>query len=145
MWAVSGCIAPELTSAKRSSRSPAALATFSSCLRCSSPPLMQGQCMRRLAPCILALIGTVAAAPAARRIRSVSVDVTSMNPSAGDGVILRVDFASAGRATITVVDRDGYRVRSLAAGQSVIGGATTFLWDGRDANGSVVADEAYSF
>ena len=44
----------------------------------------------------------------------------------------------------SIVDRDGYAVRTLAARAPVAAGRTAWQWDGRDDGNAVVPDEAYS-
>lgn len=107
---------------------------LTSCLWIS--PLIAGN-----APAILvALLGADAAG---RPIRSVKVDRQSLNVAARENATVTIDFAQAGRASVVVVDRDGYPVRTLANAQSA-SGSVTLHWDGRDDSGRLVADEAYS-
>jgi flagellar hook assembly protein FlgD len=77
-------------------------------------------------------------------IMNVAVEPKSVNVTAGDSVTLTVKFASAGVASIAVIDRDGFPVRTLADAQPV-GTAFSVGWNGRDDGGFVVPDEAYSF
>lgn len=79
-----------------------------------------------------------------RAIGSVSLKRETFNPKAGEAVDLAVTFRKAGRASIQVVDRDGFLVRTIAAAKPVHGDCS-FRWDGRDEKGRVVADEAYAF
>jgi hypothetical protein len=44
-----------------------------------------------------------------------------------------------------VIDRDGFRIRNLRQNQSVKKGPGSVEWDGKDDQGRVVPDEAYSF
>jgi hypothetical protein len=77
-------------------------------------------------------------------IGTVSLKRETFNPKAGETVDLAVTFRKPGRASVIIVDRDGFVVRTIAAGRSVRG-SCSFAWDGRDDAGRVVADEAYSF
>jgi len=77
-------------------------------------------------------------------IGSISLKRETFNPKAGDAVDLAVIFRKAGRASVEVVDRDGFVVRTIAVHKPVQGGSS-FHWDGRDEIGRVVADEAYAF
>lgn len=58
---------------------------------------------------------------------------------------LTVHFRTAGQATVVVLDRDGYPVRTLALQRKVEAGSARFEWDGQAPTGHVVPDEAYSF
>ncbi|MEK6373629.1 MAG: FlgD immunoglobulin-like domain containing protein [Acidobacteriota bacterium] len=78
-------------------------------------------------------------------IRSAKVDRSSLNVAAHEVVTFTVDFAQPGVASVGVVDRDGYVVRTLAKAQPVSAGPVSFGWDARDDSGEFVADEAYSF
>jgi len=79
-----------------------------------------------------------------RAIGSVSLKRETFDPKAGEAVELAVMFRKAGRASVQVVDRDGFVVRTIATTRPVQGNCS-FAWDGRDTSGRVVADEAYSF
>jgi hypothetical protein len=76
-------------------------------------------------------------------IRAVSVDRSTLNVAARETAIIAVTFADPGEASILIVDRDGYPVRTLARQQPVQRSAS-FGWDGRNDRGEVVPDEAYS-
>jgi hypothetical protein len=77
-------------------------------------------------------------------IGPVSLQRETFNPTTGETAGLSVTFQKVGRASVRVVDRDGFVVRTVAAARPVEGGCS-FHWDGRDDAGRVVADEAYSF
>jgi hypothetical protein len=79
-----------------------------------------------------------------QQIGNVSLQREAFNPKAGESVDLAVTFQKAGRASVQVVDRDGFVVRTIAAAKPVQG-SCSFAWDGRDEMGRVVADEAYAF
>lgn len=85
----------------------------------------------------------LAAPVAAGLIRSVRVDRQSLNVAAGETVTITVHCSGSGHISILVVDRDGFPVRTLANDQSA-NGSFAVGWDGRDDNGRLVADEAYS-
>jgi hypothetical protein len=77
-------------------------------------------------------------------IDGVSIKRETFNPTAGEKVDLAVTFRKTGRASVQIVDRDGFVVRMIAVARPVQG-SCSFAWDGRDATGRVVADEAYAF
>lgn len=77
-------------------------------------------------------------------IRGVLLKQETFNPKAGETVNLTVTFQKVGFASVQVVDRDGFVVRTIDARRPVQG-SCSFAWDGRDGTGRVVADEAYSF
>jgi hypothetical protein len=79
-----------------------------------------------------------------RAVGSVSLKPQTFNPKAGEAVDLAITFRKAGRASVQVVDRDGFAVRTIAVAKPVQGDCS-FRWDDRDATGRVVADETYAF
>jgi hypothetical protein len=79
-----------------------------------------------------------------REIATVSLKRETFNPKAGETVDLAVTFRKPGRASVSVVDRDGFVVRTIAVARPVQG-SCSFAWDGRDDAGRIVSDEAYSF
>lgn len=79
-----------------------------------------------------------------RAIGNVSLKRETFNPKAGEVVDLALTFREAGHASVQVVDRDGFVVRTIASAKPVQGDCS-FRWDGRDETGRVVADEAYAF
>ncbi|HEV7484631.1 MAG TPA: FlgD immunoglobulin-like domain containing protein [Thermoanaerobaculia bacterium] len=89
------------------------------------------------------LVAPAIAGAVGRPIRSVNVDRQSVNVAAAESATVRIDFGAAGRATVVIVDRDGYPVRTLLNSQPA-SGSITLHWDGRDDSGRLVADEAYS-
>lgn len=91
---------------------------------------------------LLAAVSLSAATP--RAIERVTIDRPSINPTSGEHATLTATFARPGTAIVTVVDRDGYPVRTLEPVR-VQPGARSFVWDGRNSGGAVVPDEAYSF
>jgi hypothetical protein len=86
-----------------------------------------------------------AAASPTKAPLQVRVDRTSFNPSGGGSVTVTVSTAVAGELTVAVLDRDGYPVAKLASARKVPAGTSPFVWNGRDADGNIVPDEAYSF
>ena len=92
---------------------------------------------------LLSALGLHTAAAAGRQIRSVNVDRQSLNVAAAESATVTIDFGQAGRASVVIVDRDGYPVRALLNTQPA-SGSVTLHWDGRDDSGRMVADEAYS-
>jgi hypothetical protein len=104
--------------------------------------------MRHLLKITLLLTSCLLVAPsiagaAGRPIRSVNVDRQSLNVAAAERTTVTIDFSQTGRASVVVVDRDGYPVRALLNAQPA-SGSVTLHWDGRDDSGRMVADEAYS-
>jgi hypothetical protein len=83
--------------------------------------------------------GTVSAT-----INKVSLTQGSFNPSVGQKITIGASFFRGGRVSVVIVDRDGFSVRTLAAGKMVTPGDAKFEWDGCDDAGVVVADEVYS-
>jgi hypothetical protein len=91
----------------------------------------------------LIALGLHTAPGAGRPIRSVNVDRQSLNVAASESATVTIGFGQAGRASVVIVDRDGYPVRALLDAQPA-SGSVTLHWDGRDDSGRFVADEAYS-
>src|SRR5712691_2688865 len=77
-------------------------------------------------------------------IRDVKIDRPSIFAGL-DRVTLSARLLRDGRVSVAVIDRDGYRVRTLAADAPVKSGPAAWQWDGRDDGGSPVPDEAYSW
>ncbi|HEX6100843.1 MAG TPA: FlgD immunoglobulin-like domain containing protein [Thermoanaerobaculia bacterium] len=93
----------------------------------------------------IAMLAATAGRGGSRAIVEVSTAQTSMNPTIGESVPLTVRLARDGAVTVRVVDRDGYPVRTLAGAAAAKAGENRWTWDGRDAAGRIVPDEAYSF
>jgi len=96
---------------------------------------------------ILLLLATTLMALSTRRAEaenSVLLDRNAFNPSLGETVVITVKTPAASRISIAVLDRDGYVTRWLAKDE-VSDASHVATWDGRDAEGAVVPDEAYSF
>lgn len=83
-----------------------------------------------------------ASASAAARLK-IGVSPGAFNPSLGQRVQIAVDVSRSGTLSATILDRDGFPVRTLAADRAVPAGAVSIPWDGRDERGQVVPDEAY--
>lgn len=96
----------------------------------------------RLRPIVMFF--SAAAIAAAAHAQTVSVDRVSFNPSLSETVAITVRTPQPSRVSIAVLDRDGFVTRTLASDAASTG---TYVanWNGRDATGEVVADEAYSF
>jgi hypothetical protein len=96
---------------------------------------------------LASLCGAAIAAPVAARtpaIQSVSVGRAFFNPASGESIRISVVVGKAGRLDATVLDRDGYPVRTLAAARAVPAGRSDFDWDGHHDDGRLMPDEAYS-
>jgi hypothetical protein len=93
---------------------------------------------RLLTTCVFLAIPTYAAGI------SVTTSRPFFNPSIGESLRLQITVPRRGLLTALVLDRDGVPVRSLVRTQ-VAQGSTAVVWDGKDAHGAVVPDEAYSF
>jgi hypothetical protein len=104
--------------------------------------------MRQLVRIILLLVASFHSsllwAESAKAIGTVTLKPETFNPTAGEMIDLTVTFRKTGRASVRVVDRDGFVVRTIAATREVQG-SCAFRWDGRDDGGRAVADEAYAF
>jgi hypothetical protein len=72
------------------------------------------------------------------------VSAEFFNPSLGDSVEIHFDSAEPSRVTLQVLDRNTVITRTLLEDPSMAKGRVRVTWDGRDAAGSIVPDEAYS-
>jgi hypothetical protein len=89
--------------------------------------------------------GTLRAADAPKAaIETVSVNKPFFNPVMDEKVQISFVVNSGGELGVLVLDRDGFLVRSLVSRQPVKAGNLSYWWDGRDDQGRVVPDEAYS-
>lgn len=77
-------------------------------------------------------------------ISHVSVSRPFFNPTLGQKIQISLETMSPGMVTVQILDRDGYLVRALVGGETVVAGKSSFDWDGRDSGGQIVPDEAYS-
>jgi hypothetical protein len=75
----------------------------------------------------------------------ISLNRSAFNPSLGETVSVTVATAPASRISIVVLDRDGFVTRRLANDVACENSSYVAKWDGRDAEGAIVANEAYSF
>lgn len=71
------------------------------------------------------------------------VSKDTFDPTIGQTVGIEVRSETAGRATVSVVDRDGVAVRTFRD-VAVAAGENRFTWDGKDEKGLVVPDEVYT-
>jgi hypothetical protein len=82
------------------------------------------------------------AVPPKPAISAVSMKPPFFNPSLGQKATIEFRSDRAGTVTLTILDRDRFPIRKLAA-QNVAKGKTTLTWDGKDDRGEIVPDEAY--
>lgn len=75
---------------------------------------------------------------------SVEVSSTLFNPSAGGNVVVTFLLTQDARVTATVCDADHYPVATVADGRACYTGVNKLSWNGRDDDGQVVPDEAYT-
>jgi hypothetical protein len=105
--------------------------------------------LRRGGPLALsALLGLalLVAAPAGAAVPSqVVLDRASFNPALGQAVVLSYRLAAADRVWVRVYDPDSGLVRTVVDGERQEAGARQARWDGRDWQGKLVPDEAYTF
>lgn len=66
------------------------------------------------------------------------------NPELGQRIEISFQIGETGLATVRIQDRDGQPVRLLATKKPMSPGRVSLEWDGRDDDGVVVPDEAYS-
>ncbi len=102
------------------------------------------QFARRMTLLVSAIVLALSTRGAAAEAR-VSLDRHSFNPSLGETVSITVATSPASRISIAILDRDGYAARWLAKDDLSDELSYVATWDGRDAEGVIVADEAYSF
>lgn len=74
-----------------------------------------------------------------------SLSAESFNPSLGDEVELGYGVSARDTVTIRVYDSDGGLIRTLLEDVARWPGEYRVAWDGRDLEGRVVPDEAYTF
>ena len=94
---------------------------------------------------VLLILTSVSPAIAAGGLRGPHTSKSFFNPSLGQSVSFAVTLPWPGKLSAAVLDRDGYIIRSLLRPQESPAGETTLMWNGRDDQGAVVPDEAYSF
>ncbi len=74
----------------------------------------------------------------------VSLERPFFNPSVGQKESISIRLPEPGRITARVLDRDGFPVALIGRDQLVATPHVSLTWDGRNQNGRVVPDEAYS-
>jgi hypothetical protein len=77
-------------------------------------------------------------------ILGITVSRPFFDPALGQKIGISFALAQSGNLTVLILDRDGYPVRKLIAGEAVEKGKHALDWDGKDEQGEVVPDEAYS-
>ena len=77
-------------------------------------------------------------------IKEVRVKPATFLPSLGGKVEYSIRVTASGTLTASMLDRDGFVVRTLTSRKRVKAGPLQLIWDGRDDKGNVVPDEAYS-
>jgi len=88
--------------------------------------------------------GHSAHAPAASAIEKVAIAPEFFNPSLGQVAKIVYTTTDAGAVTLAILDRDGFPIRRLPPA-TVEKGNQEVVWDGRDDDGTIVPDEAYTF
>ncbi|HEX7151697.1 MAG TPA: hypothetical protein VF618_09435 [Thermoanaerobaculia bacterium] len=91
----------------------------------------------------LSTIPVHASPPTPKHIRDVAVSPAFFNPTVSQYAAIRFHAAIEGTATVSILDRDRFPIRVLEP-RHVTPGLHSFDWDGRDAAGTVVPDEAYN-
>lgn len=78
----------------------------------------------------------------ATALTGIRISAPFMNPTIGQRVEIRFEAPFAGSASVTLLDRDGFRIRSIV--KTVSKGPASIVWDGRDDAGRIVPNEAYT-
>jgi hypothetical protein len=104
----------------------------------------EGRWGRRLLLSAAALIGAARGLNAEPQVAGVEASRPFFNPTLGQRIDIGFQVTDEGLVTVGVLDRDGEPVRLLASKRRVSPGRTLLRWDGRDDEGLVVPDEAYS-
>ncbi len=91
--------------------------------------------------CLIA--GAIVQAASPPRIRDVTVDPPFFNTAAKQFSTITFRAGIAGTATVSILDRDRFPIRTLTP-RRVTPGLASFTWDGRDDNGTAVPDEAWN-
>ena len=94
---------------------------------------------------LLAAALSTAAAAGREPVGSVALSSASFNPSRGETVRLSYELAKADRVTVNLWDPDGALVRTLIPSAPRQAGKQQETWDGKDSEGRLVPDEAYTF
>jgi len=94
----------------------------------------------------LAALGAAVPAAAKQRISGVALAPEStFNPSQGDRVRLVYELAESDGVTVRVYDPDAGLVRNVVESAQRDAGRHEETWDGRDLEGRIVPNEAYTF
>lgn len=96
-----------------------------------------------LAPLLLATF--VHASASAAEVSGVRLSDASFNPTLGQELALSYELSAADAVWVRIYDPDGGLVRTLVDGEEQEAGARRVAWDGRDQQGRVVPNEAYTF
>lgn len=78
------------------------------------------------------------------RLSEISWEADAFNPTRGDRVVLRYAVSGDETVTIRIYDPDGGIVRHLLQATPRAAGLHEEFWDGRDDDGQMVPDEAYT-
>jgi len=79
----------------------------------------------------------------AKRTGLSGVDKPEFQPVRGKKFALPFELSEAGIASIEIYTSDGDLIRTLTSSEALIPGRHELIWDGKDSEGLVVADEAY--
>jgi hypothetical protein len=75
---------------------------------------------------------------------SIEVDKETFNPTAGETLQLRIEGDEITDTRLLVYDPDGGLIRTLSVPVGFTGAQSGVIWDGRDDEGRIVPDEAYT-
>jgi hypothetical protein len=104
------------------------------------------QAFRLLVGCIMPLLACVAVTHAGNEhITEVTLGASAFNPTRNEQARLTYRLTQADRVAIHVYDPDGALLRTLADRVLYDAGVHEVAWDGRDNEGQLVPDEAYTF
>ena len=81
----------------------------------------------------------------ALHIRQVERLQRRFNPTAGETATIRFSLSKPARVTLTVYGPSRELIATVLDGASRAAGLNAVAWDGRDRDGAIVPDEAYSF
>ncbi|MCU1244633.1 MAG: hypothetical protein JWN02_543 [Acidobacteria bacterium] len=98
---------------------------------------------KRLVPRFLVSLLLLPSLAHAGTIGGVAVSPPFFTPSLAQSESIRFRLGAAGVVSVSIVDRDGFVVRKLDSRRRERG-EVTLQWDGRDDDGVVVPDEAYT-
>ncbi len=79
------------------------------------------------------------------QITNVTVKNSVFRPTAGGEAQISFYLSQDAGLKVTIFDADDYAIRTLGTEKPGFKGVNTLSWNGRDDQGNVVADEAYSF